>query len=198
MDKNSIKVSNLYGRARRIEFVEKVAYLVIGIIAVILVIVIVSNQKEKVDDNVNFAYLRRYLENRGFNCEMIHRVGGQCSLVNDTSTYSFIRYDDGFEYIMVTKSYTLDIRHKLSEEERITFKTTSEAFSGYRNKSYTCRYKDKVVGELDKCIDEDEKELDLNSYKGMIEKAIVELNNIIDSSGYDKDELLDNYKWTKK
>lgn len=198
MDKNSTKVSNLYGRARRIEFAEKVAYVVVGIIAVILVVVIISNQKENVDDNVNFAYLRRYMESRGFTCEMIHRVGGQCILRNETSTYSFIRYDDGFEYIIATKSYTFDAKHKLSEPEKLTLKTTSEAFAGYRNKSYTCTYKGSIIGELDKCIDENDKELDLNSYKGVVEKAMSELKDIIDSSGYDKKAIISDYQWIKK
>ncbi|MDE5888633.1 MAG: hypothetical protein K2H20_01290 [Bacilli bacterium] len=198
MDKNGIKVSNLYGRARRIELVEKIVYTVVGIIAIALVITLVSKQVENTDDNVNFAYLRRYMEAKGFSCELIHRAGGQCVLSNENSMYSFIRYEDGFEYIIRTQGYTLSIRHKLSEENRIELRTTSEAISGYRNKQYRCSYDESVIGELGTCIDQDENELDLKSYLGLIQQSIVELNRIVDVSGYDKDKLINNYVWEKK
>ncbi len=198
MDKKNAKVSNLYGRARRIELVEKIAYVIVGIIAVTLVLVLVSRQTVNTDDNINFAYLRKYMEANGYSCEMIHRSGGQCLLSNTNSTYSFVRYDDGFEYIINTKAYTLNVKHKLSEENSITFKTTSDAFSGYRNKKYTCDYKDSVIGKLEKCLDEEDNVLELKSYVGLIEQSINELNNIITASGYDKDELINNYIWEKK
>ena len=198
MDKNSTKVSNLYGRARRIEFVEKIVYTVVGIIAIILVITLVSRQVENTDDNVNYAYLKRYMEAKGYSCELLHRAGGQCVLRNDTSMYSFIRFEDGFEYVINTQAYILSIRHKLSEENRIELRTTSEAISGYRNKNYKCSYDENVLGELGTCIDQDENELNLNSYIGLIKQAIIELNRMVDVSGYDKDKLLNNYVWEKK
>lgn len=197
MDKNT-KVSNLYGRARRIEFAERIAYIVVGIIAIILVIFLVSKQQANVDRNVNFTYLREYMEAKGFNCEMLQKSGGQCTLNNEVSLYNFIRYENGFEYIVKTKSYALSIKHVLTEEDKITFRTSSEAFSGYKNKKYVCSYKDNVIKELSSCFSEDGEELDVASYVGVIKQAMSDLNNIIDSSGYDKNELMEAYQWRKK
>lgn len=198
MDKNSTKVSNLYGRARRIELAEKIAYIAVGIIAIILVIALVSRRVENTDDNINYAYLRRYMESKGYSCELIHKSGGMCVLSNDKSMYSFTRYEDGFDYIIRTQGYTLSIRHKLSDENRIEFRTTSEAISGYRNKNYKCSYEENVLGELGSCIDQDENELDLKSYIGLIQQSVAELNRIVDVSGYNKEKLMDNYVWEKK
>jgi len=198
VDKNVIKVSNFYGRARRIAFLKKIIYIVVGVFLLFLIIFLVTRRTEKVDDNVNFAYLRTYLESKGFHCEMIHRVGGQCVNSNEKNYYSFIRYEDGFEYIINAQGYLLDIRHKASDDKRITFKTTSDAFSGYKNRNYTCSYEGSVIGQLGTCVDEEENVLDVNSYIGVIEQAISDLNNIIDSSGYKKDSLLNDNLWEKK
>lgn len=197
MKKNS-SVSVFYGRARRIEIVEKIAYITVGFIAILLVFSLVFKQERNVDYNVNFAYLRNYLEGRGFQCEMIHLSGGQCYISGDYSTRTFVRYEDGFEYFVKTESYLLDIRHTLKEENLIRFKTTSEAFVGYKNKEYTCEYVSNVIKELKQCKTEDGEVLDLDSYIGLIEHSIIDINNIIDSSGYYKSELLENYKWVKK
>ena len=51
MDNKTIR---FYGRARRIAFVEKIVYFVIGVIAITVVILIISLQRDPVDDNVNF------------------------------------------------------------------------------------------------------------------------------------------------
>lgn len=199
MEKNNFKVSNLYGRARRIELVEKIAYIVVGIIAIVLVVFLVARQTKSQDGNVNFAYLREYLEIKGYMCDRIHLSGGQCVLSNENSNHVFIRRDNGFEYIVSTNSYILGMKHYLDEEDEITFKTYSEAFIGYRNRNYVCSYKKNIIGGLERCVDEDTgEELDLDSYKGVIVQAMNELNNIIDSSGYDKNELLENYIWKKE
>lgn len=199
MERNNMKVSNLYGRARRIELVEKIAYIVVGIVAVVLVVFLVSRQTTFQDQNVDFAYLREYMEAKGFVCERIHISGGQCVLSRENSSYIFIRQNDGFEYIINTKSYVLDMKHVLNEEDSISFKTYSDAFSGYRNKNYTCSFQENIIHELGQCIDEDSGSvLDLESYRGVIYQAMNDLNHIIDSSGYNKNELIENYRWQKK
>lgn len=205
MDKNKVKVSNLYGRARRIAFVEKVVYWIVGIIAIFLIAFIILNRNEEVDDNVNFAYLREYLEANGYRCEMIHRVGGQCikSGVYESENlkfsynYNFIRYDDGFEYIHNTRGFILDIRHKSQNDSRISFKTTNNAFAGYKNQTYTCSYTDYVINKIEECTNEAGEKLDVDSYLSVIEQAIYEINNILDSSGYDKEKLIKDFVWEK-
>lgn len=197
MAKND-KVSVFYGRARRIEFAEKVAYIVTAIIALIVVVVIVTKQSDSGEANVNFSYLRQYFTDRGYNCEMIHRAGGRCVFDNGITIYSFVRNEDGFEYLVRTNSYLLEMTHSLDDENAIVFKTTSEAFAGYKNKSYTCEFKDNVLGELGVCQTLEGEQLNLRSYIGVIEHAQNDLNLIIDSSGYYKTNLLQDYQWVKK
>lgn len=221
MDKNTNKVSNLYGRARRIAFVEKVIYWIVGILAIVLIAFLILNKKEEVDRNVNFAYLSEYLEARGYRCEMIYRIGGQCiktgsysneeeienikdeeerekmELINFNYSYNFIRYDDGFEYIYNSRGFILDIRHKSGDDSRVSFRTTNNAFQGYKNQSYSCEFKNNVISELGDCISTSGVVLDNETYKSIISQSMVEVNNILDNSGYKKDVLLNNYKWEK-
>lgn len=192
---NSVR---FYGRARRIEIVEKIFYVIIGIIAVGVVILIVSLQREPVDDNINFAYLRNALENSGYVCEMIHISGGSCTLKNATGVSLFTRYNDGFEFINNTDGYVLTFKHLSSIEDSITFDTTSSAITGYKNKKYICHTKDNILGELEECINTEDNELDSNIYISIIQLALKDLNNFIDASGYDKNVLLYEYKWIKK
>lgn len=187
-----------YGRARRIEFVERLVYVTVGIIAVVLIVMLVFKQSSSAERNMNFAYLRNYLESRGFQCNMVHVSGGQCTLTNEYSTHSFVRFEDGFEYIAKTDSYLLNIRHRLSDENSIIFKTTSEAFVGYKNQEYSCEFVDNVVNQLGNCKTELDEKLDIDSYIGVIEQAMKDVNLIIDNSGYYKEELIENYKWIKK
>lgn len=197
-EKKNNKVSNMYGRARRIAFAKKVIYIVVGLLIITLVLLFVFRKKEVVDLNVNFYYLREYMENKGFRCTNIHRVGGTCVKTNDTNKYTFIRYDDGFEYVANTKGYFLTIKHKASlNDSSVTFRTTTYAFAGYKNLSYTCQFEGNVL-KVTECInDADDSKLDSEAYLGVVKQISLELNNIIDSSGYNKDALLNEYKWEK-
>ncbi len=189
----------LYGRARRIELAEKIAYVIVGIVAVVLVFVIVNTHKEHVDKNVNFSLLRTYMEERGFHCEMIQMSGGSCSKKSTNNEYNFIRLDSGFEYLVKSSGYLLDIRWSTdSKGDFITLKTTSDALNGYRNNTYTCTYKENILKEVDKCIDSDDKELDSQTYISVINKSMYELNGFISNSGYNKEALLKDHEWLKK
>lgn len=194
----SNKVSNMYGRARRIAFAKKVIYILVGLLVITLVLLFVFRKKEDVDLNVNFYYLREYMENKGFRCSTIHRTGGTCVKTNDNNKYTFIRYDDGFEYLANTKGYFLTVKHKASmKDSSITFRTTPYALAGYKNLSYTCQFEGNVLNVTDCINDEDGSVLDSEAYLGVIKQVSLELNNIIDSSGYDKNVLLNDYKWQK-
>lgn len=191
--------TSLYGRARRIELAEKIAYVIVGIVAVALVFIIVGSHKEHVDKNVNFSLLREYLEGRGFRCEMLQINGGSCSKKSASNEYSFVRLEDGFEYIVKSSGYLLDIRWATDDKGSfITMKTTSSALNGYRNNLYTCSYKKTILDEVDKCIDETEKELDSQTYISVINSSIYDLNTYILNSGYRKDSLLEDHEWVKK
>ena len=198
MNDKSNKVSVFYGRARRIELYEKIAYVVVGVIAAVIVVFIVSKQSSNQDDNVDFARLRTYMASRGFTCEMVHKPNGFCSKSNENSSYTFTRYDDGFMYKVRTKGYTLEIVHSMKKENKIVFTTTSEAFYGYKNKTYDCSFNVNVLGDIRICKTVADEILNLSSYKGVIEQAQKDLGNILDSSGYYKNILLKDYKWEKK
>ena len=90
--------------------------------------------------------------------------------------------------------------HKINDVILPDFIKDVEAMTerGYKNKEYTCEYVSNVIKELKQCKTEDGEVLDLDSYVGLIEHSIIDINNIIDSSGYYKSELLENYKWVKK
>ena len=189
----------LYGRARRIELAEKIAYVVVGIVAIALVFIIVNTHKDYVDRNVKFSLLREYLEERGFQCEMLYMNGGSCSRKSENNEYSFIRLDSGFEYIVKSAGYLVDIRWAQDEKgDFITLKTTSSALSGYKNNFYNCSYKDSIINEVDKCLDNNNKELDSNTYISIINQAMYDLNGYISNSGYHKKALIEDHQWIKK
>ncbi len=198
MSDKSNKVSVFYGRARRIELYEKIAYIVVGIVAVVLVFVIVTSQSSSGESNVNYAYLKQYLYERGFSCDLIHKSGGKCRKDSNGTSYVFTRYDDGFEYLVKTESYLLIMNHSLQKENYITFSTTSEAFSGYKNKSYECELGETVLDTFGECKTKEGEMLNLNSYRGVIEQAQKDVNNMIESSGYYKKNLMEDYQWVKK
>ncbi len=195
---NIVGTNVMYGRARRLEFVERVTYIFIAVIAVILVFVIVGKNSSYNDQNVNFNLLRQYLENRGYRCELLYKPGGACSLTSEVGIFSFTRYESGFEYMINSEGYFLDIRHSTDKGDYITLKTTAYALAGYRNQSYTCYFKDNIFGEFDRCETDDKTKLDSNVYNGVVEKAMYDLNNMMDHSGYRKDILVNEHKWVKR
>ena len=196
---NLVGTNALYGRARRIEFVERATYLVVGIISVILVFVIVGKTSSYNETNINFSYLREYLEARGFSCELIYKNGGVCTSNNPNGTSaSFIRYDDGFQLIQKSDGYFLEISYTESKGDYIKLKTTAYALQGYLNNNYTCYYKSEPLDGVDYCEDSKGVKLDSNAYLGIIDKALYDLNNAINNSGYSKDKLLKNHEWKKK
>lgn len=192
------KISNMYGRARRIAFLEKCIYIVVGIIAIVIIAYIITHTVGKADDNVNFAYLKQYMETKGYGCERIDLPGGKCSMYNEVSSHIFIRYDNGFEYLIKTKAYSLTMRHAPGNDSKINFKTTTSAFSGYKSKEYNCSYKGNILNEIGKCVEiNDGSELDMDAYIGVINMAKDELNELVDMSGYNKKKLLEKYEWVK-
>ncbi len=197
-EKNNNKVSVFYGRARRIELYEKIAYVTIAIVAVAIICFLVFRDTEDGIKNVNFSYMRQYFEGKGYICERIHENGGKCYLKTDLISYDFSRYDDGFEYMVRTDSYYLYMKHSINNKSEISFKTTSEAFAGYRNEEYNCKFKDNVLGPLGECTNSQGEELNLSSYIGVIEQAQSDIENIIKSSGYSRNKLLEEFIWKKK
>lgn len=195
-DKESRVVSNFYGRARRIALAEKIIYTSVAIFTVILVIFLIGKTVTPEDKNVNFAFLRDYWENKGFGCSAIQRDGGTCSYKTEGTDYLFVRLDSGFKYTVKTSGYVINIVFS-SEAESITLETTSNSLAGYKNKVYLCSF-DSIVGEVKECVDSKENKLDAKSYIGAVNKAMFDLNKMIEASGYSSSSLLKDHKWEKK
>lgn len=196
---NIVGTNALYGRARRIEFVERATYIIVGIISVILVFVIVGKKSSYNETNINFAYLRDHLEARGYFCEMLYKNGGVCTAnSNGGVTSSFIRYDDGFQFVQKSDGYFLDITYTVSKGDYIKLRTTAYALQGYLNNNYTCYYKSEPLEGVDYCEDSKGVKLDSAAYLGVVDKALHDLNAAVDASGYSKDKLLKEHEWKKK
>lgn len=190
---------NLYGRARRIALYRNIGIIVGCIIAVVVIISIIFSGSEESTVYTEYDLLRKYFVDRGYSCEMLNTSGSKCNSSTDTTKYVFYRYDDGFEYNVKTSSFNLTIVHRLDKKDQLTFKTTSEAFEGFKNQKFICDYDNNVLSKVKSCEAEAEDiELDVKSYLGIIEQAQVDITNAINSSGYSLDNLLSNYEWIKK
>ena len=195
-DKENKVVSNFYGRARRLALAEKIIYTSVAIFTVVLVIFLIGKTVTPEDQNVNFAFLRDYWENKGFGCSAIQRDGGTCSYKTEGTDYLFVRLDEGFKYTVRTNSYVLNIVFT-SSEESVTIETNANALAGYKDKLYLCSF-DSIVGEVKECVDSNQKKLDANSYIGVVNKAMFDLNKMVEASGYSSASLLNEHKWEKK
>ena len=190
---------NLYGRARRIALYRNIGIIAGCVIAIAVIISIIFSGVKESTVSTEYDLLRKYFVDRGYSCEMLNTSGSKCNLSTDTTKYVFYRYDDGFEYNVKTNSFNLSIIHRLDKNDQLTFKTTSEAFEGFKNQKFICDYDNNVLGKVDSCVAEVEDiKLDVKSYLGVIEQSQVDVTNAINSSGYSLDNLLSNYEWIKK
>lgn len=194
---NGNKKINMYGRARRLALIQGIAFVVVAITMVIFVISNLPKNRQKVIIEEEFSKLTVYFEDRNYLCEPLRESGGKCILTSKNVKKTFYRFSDGFQFIVVTDSYTLTISHRLSDKSGITFKTTSKAFEGYKNQVFTCELGASVLDEFGACS-AGGTELDINSYIGIIEDAQLDINNALIVSGYSVDDLLTNYEWKQK
>ena len=187
-----------YGRARRIELAKKVGLILGIIIALVLLIIFIIKKVDFVDHNVNYAYLRQYLISRGYTCERIEVDGGKCFIKGSSNYQSFTRYSIGFEYLVRSDAYILQIRHLQGSYSDIKFTTNDKALVGVKNKDFICHTKGNLLGELEYCDTSDALKLTTASYVGVVESAINDVNSIIEASGYKKYVLINDYIWEKK
>ena len=189
----------MFGRAKRLNLLKMVGIVIIGIFGVFFLGRIVVNLLMPKDDNIEYAYLKKYLVGKGFKCESLKTSGGTCKNRTDGVYELFVRYDNGFDYVYNNDKYSIELYHA-GKKEKFIFTTGDGAFNGYKNLRYTCSYKESIIYELDKCIlDKDNNVvLDNKAYIGIINKTMYEVRKIIAASGYNVDDLLDKYEWNKK
>lgn len=186
-----------YGRARRIEVVKKIIIVLVIILILIFLLSFLLKKVQESDQNVNFDYLRNYLQSKGYTCELIQKSGGKCYYEKDSSYKSFTRYDTGFIFLLKNNGYSIQIRHVKDTYEDIIFETNGNALPNLTYKKFTCQTKGNINDELDYCVTENGEELITEAYIGVIESSISELNSILNSSGYKVDRLVTDYVWEK-
>ena len=187
----------MYGRARRIALVKKIVAVLVLILIVYILITKVFVKENFVDRNQNFEYMKSYFGGKGYICERIEKSAGRCYKETDTTYIGFIRYDDGFNYVDQSTSYRLTINYFEHEVNKIVLKTNSESLEGYKNKVYYCATKGTIIDELLECKTDSGEKLDLDSYVGIVEEGIMEVNDILIYSGYNVDALLKEFVWRK-
>jgi len=190
---------NLYGRARRLSLYRSIVIVLVCIVAIIVLISLIFKNTNKAEFTNEYDLLKNYFINRGYSCELLNVSGSRCVSTTDNVKTTFYRFDDGFEYVVKTDSYSLVMVHRLDKKNELTFKTTSSAFDGYKNQTFICHYESNVLDKVSKCESaKDSVILDVKSYLGVIESAQVDLTNAINSSGYSLESLLLTYEWIKK
>jgi len=188
-----------FGRARRIELAKKVAFIVGAIIVIAVIISFLSTKITFFDKDVEFGQLISYMESKGYACRRIQKSGGSCVIKNaDGTSYSFVRYDEGFNYTIKAPTYDLEIKHFVDITDHIYFRTTAGALTGYKDKYYECSATKGIVGELKECKTPSGEVLDSDVYIGVVEKALYDLDGILKASGYEYDAILNDYSWIKK
>ncbi len=186
----------MYGRARRIKAL-KILGIAVGVLVVASIIVtIILNVIAKRNAVDNFQTLKRYMEQKGYDCELIEHPGEACKYNKEGVLARFVRYADGFSYNVNTDAYYLEIKYT-KEEKKFVFRTTDEALKGYRNRIYKCTYEGGVMGTFKECKDDDDRVLDSVAYQGEIESFMNDLGLILKSSGYNIDKLLNDYEWVE-
>lgn len=188
---------NLYGRARRIALMRTIIIISLSIGAVLFVISKIFSKEEVAVIHREYAFLTEYFTDRNYNCEVLTESGNKCVLSSESLKKTFYRYDDGFQFVVKTDSYTLSIIHRLSESDNVSFKTNLNAFAGYKNQDFQCEIDKNVLGKIKNCVSGDIV-LDIPSYLGVIEEAQQELTNALLNSGYSADGVLANYEWKEK
>ena len=187
------------GRARRIELAKKAAFVIFCLIVIFVSIKYATRKEVHYDINSRYNLLANYFQNRGYVCTDLVASGGKCIKNNTNGVSEFSRHDNGFVYIERNESITLTIFYQKDYKNNgIELLTTNNALLGYKKKDYVCTTKDgSIIGELDKCIDKENVVLDSSVYLGFVENAIKLVKEALESSGYNVNVLLKEYKWVR-
>ena len=176
----------MYGRARRIALARTIAIIAAVVVVLYLMISTLFTHTAYQEENMNFEYLRDYFIGQGYSCKTIDQNGGSCTLKKNSFKYNFVRYDDGFYYMIDGSSYILTINYLENEKHQIEFKTKATALGDYKKKTYYCTTNGTLVDGLKECVTETGEKLDLQTYIGVVENSIIEVNNNLDAYGYNK------------
>ena len=186
----------MYGRARRIQALKTLGIAVAVIVVIVLSAMFFINFFAKRNAVDNFQTMKKFMKQKGYDCELIEHPGEACKYTRDDILARFVRYEDGFSYNMSTNAYYIEIKHT-KDDSKFIFRTTDEALKGYKNKIYKCTYEGSIIDKLKECKDEDDRVLDSVAYQGEVESFMNELALILKGSGYNVDKLLKDYQWVE-
>lgn len=185
----------MYGRARRIALVKYIIIILVVILVLYVLFTKIFVEKVFVDSSDDINYLREYLQSTGYLCEVVKDDTSNCSYKKDNLKKTFIKYSEGFNYVLESTSYRIIINYVPTENNKIVLKTNSNSLVGYRNKVYNCKTKGDLFGEIDNCSTVQGDVLDVETYIGEVEKSQNEIKRILNASGYDVEFLLNTYDW---
>ena len=173
----------MYGRARRLQFLQSVLIGVAIVVVIVLSTIFFINLFNRSKYHDDFKTLKNYMIQRGFSCELLEQPGSACKYDKEGILIRFVRYDNGFDYNVSTDAYYIEIKH-VKGEDKFVFRTTEEALAGYKRKIYYCEYNDSIIGTLKECVTESGQELDSPVYIGQIESAMNDISLLLKSSNY--------------
>lgn len=144
-----------------------------------------------------YRQLENYLKSSGYTCSSLLEAGSSCKKEANVNTFEFLRYDDGLQYISTSKNYKINLTNRQAKRDFYII-TYANALPGYENKQYYCETENEtVLGQLVKCETEDKEVLDNQIYVMAVRNALIEVDNILENSGYNASKLVSIYKWTK-
>lgn len=144
-----------------------------------------------------FKVLTTFMQSQGFTCNSLLKSGNSCEKKASVNSYTFFRYDDGFQYISNSKNYKVNITARKGGSE-FTLQTFDGAFSGYNNRKYNCTTDNNtVLGNFVNCKTADNKILDNEVYINVVKTAFMEVKNILNNSGYSPTDVASLYEWKK-
>ena len=186
----------MYGRARRLQFMQSIAIGVAIVVVIVLSVVFFTNLFARSKQHEDFKTLKNYMVQRGFACELLEEPGSACKYEKEGILIRFVRYEDGFDYNVSTDAYYIQIKH-VKDEDKFVFRTTEDALAGYKKKIYYCKYNDSIIGTLKECVTENGQELDSPVYIGQIESAMNDISLLLKSSNYKVDKMINDYQWVE-
>lgn len=186
----------MYGRARRLQFMQSVAIGVAIVVVIVLSVIFFTNLFARSKQHEDYKTLKNYMVQKGFACELLEEPGSACKYEKEGVLIRFVRYDNGFDYNVSTEAYYIEIKH-VKGEEKFIFRTTGEALSGYRNKIYNCTYDGSIIGTLKECVTDEGLTLDSPVYIGQIESVMNDISLMLKGSKYNVDKLINDYKWVE-
>ena len=188
------------GRARRIELAKKGAIVLFCILVIYVSIKHATRKEVHYDLNSRFNMLSSYFQNRGYSCTDLVASGGKCTKNNENGVIEFTRYNNGFTFIDNNDTYVVSIYYQKDYAKNgIYLRTSNNALPGYKKRNYICSTKENnILNELDKCLEEDSDiELDSSYYIGAVENALKIVKEALNSSGYDVNVIISDYKWVR-